>query len=151
MTKFISVDNVLEKFSAPNAEAISTTVLEIFSKEGVPSGKISGLSTDEVAVMVGKHAGVGARLKETNPTLLLIHCICHRLALACNDANSEFKYIATIEDTLTLLWKHFENSAKRLALLLKVQANLHDIEPDVQLTKRGSEKLTKRMKKAYKT
>ena len=38
-----------------------------------------------------------------------------------------------------------------MALLLKVQANLRDIEPDVQLTKRGSKKLNKRMKKACKT
>ena len=67
VTKFISVDNVLEKFSAPNAEAISTTVLEIFSKEGVPFGKISGLSTDGAAVMVGKDAGVGAQKKLTQP------------------------------------------------------------------------------------
>lgn len=37
--------------------------------------------------MTGKKNGVTTKLKELNPVLISVHCICHKLALACTDTN----------------------------------------------------------------
>ncbi|KAH3790825.1 hypothetical protein DPMN_169033 [Dreissena polymorpha] len=50
--------------------------------------KFTGFTSDGASVMMGKRTGVAARLKEINPVLLNVHCICHRLALACTDSSA---------------------------------------------------------------
>ena len=52
--------------------------------------KLSGLSTDGTSVMVDKENGVAANIKREAKMLLNVHCICHRLALACGDAMTTF-------------------------------------------------------------
>ena len=51
-------------------------------------------------------------LREDCKLLLNVHCICHRLALACGDANDQVSYIKTIEKVLLQLWAFFKNSSK---------------------------------------
>ena len=48
--------------------------------------KIVSLATDGASVMVGRHAGVAAMLKQDVPHLVSIHCVAHRLGLAILDA-----------------------------------------------------------------
>ena len=57
-------------------------------------------------------------------TVLSVHCICHRLALACTDSNKDCKFVADTSDILRYLWKFFEDSAKRTATLVKVQTEM---------------------------
>jgi len=59
---------------------------------------------------------VAAKLRETVPTLINIHCICHRLALACNDANDNLTPISQVETVFRQLWSFFENSTARSAV-----------------------------------
>ena len=59
--------------------------------------------------MIGKNNGVAAQLKELNPIIINVHCICHN-----TDTNKEIAYIKRVEDTLRQLWRYFENSPKRL-------------------------------------
>lgn len=47
--------------------------------------------------------------------MLNVHCRCHRLALACGDANDHVSYIKTVDKVLVQLWTFFKNSAKRSA------------------------------------
>ena len=54
---------------------------------------MKGLATDEGAVMVGRKSGLGV--------LLQLHCICHRLTLACTDTNVNLKNISTVETEVT--------------------------------------------------
>ena len=54
--------------------------------------------------MTGKRNGVAARLRADNKALINIHCICHRLALACGDANDNVSYIKQVERVLLQLW-----------------------------------------------
>ena len=54
---------------------------------------LKGLATDGASVMTGKKNGVATKLKELNPVLISVHCICHKLALACTDTNKEIDYI----------------------------------------------------------
>ena len=70
-------------------------------------------------MMVGAKGGLATLLKRQNPSLISVHCVCHRLALACADANSELKCISDMELTLFQLWKLFHYSPKKLACFTK--------------------------------
>ncbi|XP_015761809.1 PREDICTED: uncharacterized protein KIAA1586-like [Acropora digitifera] len=107
-----------------------------------------GLATDGASVMVGSREGVASKLKRDNPCTIAIHCVCHRLALACTDSNEYTKYIQDVSDILRQTWKHFENSPKRMALLMKVLTNVNEVR--VSSTK-GKKVLAKKLKKACKT
>ena len=99
--------------------------------------------------MFGKNNGVAARLRDHNPKLINIHCVCHKLALACSDSDSEIQCIKQIQETLFGLLKYLENSPKRMAIYLKVQKSFHSV--NIQLTAKGRRKLTKRLKEAGKS
>ena len=77
--------------------------------------------------MTGKHNGVGARLQKVCKIMVRSHCISHRLALACSDANDTVKYIQTIEVTLRQLWKWLE-FPKRCSAFVKVCVALQKIK-----------------------
>ena len=53
-----------------------------------------------------------------------IHCICHRLALACIDTVKAVESIGKVALNLSQLWKFFDNSPKCTAASLKVQFNV---------------------------
>lgn len=50
--------------------------------------KTIGLATFRATVMVWERGGVAAKLRKDNPLLINVHCVCHRLALACIDSNA---------------------------------------------------------------
>ena len=92
--------------------------------------------------MTGKNNGVAAKLRSSNNKKLInIHCIAHRLALACGDANNSVSYILTVEKILIQLWSLFKNSAKKAVL----NGN------GITMTKRGKKKLRKRFHKGCRT
>lgn len=45
-----------------------------------------GVGTDGASVMCGKHNSLFTKMKEVNPRLVLVKCVCHSLHLACNEA-----------------------------------------------------------------
>lgn len=147
-TQFLSCQNVLENFQSANAEAIATLLLkEIEELDDLDLGCFTGLTSDGASVMVGKRSGVAARLKQVNPTLINVHCICHRLALACTDSNESLSNIKDVETWLRQLWQFFENSPKRMAAYLKIQTQLKSI----RLEGKGVKRVIKRLKKACRT
>lgn len=77
--------------------------------------------------MVSKNRGVSALLKRENPKMINIHCICHRLALACGDSNNEVKYMLTIERLLVQLYMWLQNSCIKTAAYLKMQLWLQNM------------------------
>jgi hypothetical protein len=93
--------------------------------------------------MIAKN-GVAGKLKNENPQLINIHCICHKLALACVQNNDDVQVIKQTHLYLTKLWKYFEHSAKRTALYLKVQEETKKI----QLTEQAKKMVGKKLKKA---
>lgn len=82
-------------------------------ESNLDASKLSDLATDGCSVMTGKRNGVAAFLRRECKLLLNVHCICHRLALACGDANDHVAYIQTVEKILVQLWSFFKNSAKK--------------------------------------
>ena len=146
-TKFMFIANILEKSDSPDAETICSVLLENLDRLHLPQQGLCGLVTDGASTMVGRKNGVAARLKRIIPTLLSVHCICHRLALACADATDELETIDNVHLWLTQLWKLFDYSSKKSALLLKVQTEMRHIT----LTSGAQSSVAKTLKRAWKT
>lgn len=105
------------------------------------------MSTDGASVMVGKENGVAAKLKREAKLLLNVHCTCHRLALACGDANDQISYIKTVEKVLIQLWSFFHNSGKRTAAYTKAVS----ASAELQISHSAKKRVVKHVKKATRT
>ena len=64
--------------------------------------KMKSCVTDGAGAMIGRHNGMAANIKRDVPDLINIHCVCHRLALACADASKELSYIKKVESMVIL-------------------------------------------------
>lgn len=148
-TAFLSVDNLLEEASSANSETITNTILKTLEDFELDPKKLSSFVSDGASVMTGKNTGVAKRLKESvNKELINIHCICHRLALACTDTLEDVSYIKQVQLWLVQLWKLFENSCKKLAVYLKIQTELKGIKLSTEESRQGA---SRRLKKACQT
>lgn len=98
---------------------------------------------------VGRKNGRAAKLKDVNPHMISVHCICHKLALSCTDAKDDanWKFIKEVKTVVTQLWKLFENSPKQLACYLKVQQELKCL----QLHEKSRKMVARKLKKACDT
>ena len=67
----------------------------ITEKENLQLENLKGFASDGASVKTGKYNGVAAKFKELESCKIMIniHCICHRLALACADTGDALKYI----------------------------------------------------------
>ena len=79
--------------------------------------------------------------------LLNVHCICHRLALACRDANDHISYIKTVEKVLIQLWSFFHNSGKHTAAFTKAVI----ASAELQISHSAKKRVVKRDKKGTRT
>ena len=122
--RFLAVKDLMEDAASPNAKTITDNIKEELAKDDLDVQKFLSLASDGASVMVGKNNGVAALLKRENPRLVNVHCICHRLALACGDSNNEVEYMLTIERLLVQLYKWLENSCVKMAGYLKMQLRL---------------------------
>ena len=109
--------------------------------------KIVSLASDGASVMMCKTGGLAAKLRDKHcPTLLNIHCVCHRLALACTYSVADIAQVGRVETNLRQLWKFFDNSPKRLSVCTKIQEK----QKKVHLSTDGRKKVTKHLQKACK-
>ena len=145
--KFLRVENVLAEAVSADSETLTKLLCKTLEEDGLDIKKLSGMASDGAAVMLGSRNGVGKRMKEKSPNLIVIHCVCHRLALACADSNQELQYLKSVVDWLTQLWKLFEYSNKKLAAFIKTQINLINLK----LLGNVKKKTAKKLKKACKT
>lgn len=145
---FLSIQDVLENSTSANAATIVKLIREELSKDGLDINKLSSLASDGASVMTGSRNGVAAKLRETVPTLINIHCICHRLALACNDANDSLTPISQVETVLRQLWSFFENSAARSAVYVQISSEMKELE---SMSEKSKEKLATKVQKACRT
>lgn len=134
--RFLAVKDLMEDAASPNAKTITDNIKEELVKDDLDVQKFLSLASDGASVMVGKNNGVAALLKRENPRLVNVHCICHRLALACGDSNNEVEYMLTIERLLVQLYKWLENSCVKTAAYLKMQLRLRDMQLPADESKR---------------
>ena len=150
-TVFIDCSDVLEYSpdASPDADAIVACITDRFEKLGIEIGKLRAFVSDGASVMLGEQGGVATKLREEFAgTMINIHCICHRLALACGDTGDEYKFINSFEETLIGLWAFFKNSSKRLKIYIRTALNCKDFN---SMTKKKKKKMEKTVKKACRT
>ena len=127
-TDFLFVENVLKDSDSANVETLFTLLTNKITELNIEINKVSSLVSDGASVMLGSRTGLAARLKEVNCRIISIHCISHKLALACVDTAKDVKYIGNVEDLLRQLWKYLENSPNRIAIYLKVQQEVKSFD-----------------------
>ena len=103
---------------------------------------------DGASVMTGSKGGVATKLKKDfSKTLINIHCICHRLALACANTGDEFKFIRNFEENLIEIWKFFRNSSKHLKIYVKMTLKCKQFDS----SNKRKKNIVKKVKKACRT
>ena len=112
----------------------STIVTEVINKLrtiGLQTVNLVGLGSDGASVMFGRKTGVGVQLLKESPMLVHVHCVAHRLSLACADAAKGFPYLISYKDTLKNLYIHVTGSGVRTFKLESMQDVMD--EPNLKL------------------
>uniref|UniRef100_UPI00358E7E09 zinc finger protein 862-like isoform X1 n=1 Tax=Myxine glutinosa TaxID=7769 RepID=UPI00358E7E09 len=148
---FLSTDNFLLESTSANAETMKTVILQQLKMCGLDIHRASGLASDGASVMLSKRNGLAAKLRAVSDTLLSVHCICHRLALACGDANDEVSYIQKVENILVNLRSFFNNSAKRTTAYAKVVETSHQVDSTATQQTMRKWKESKKLQEAVRT
>ena len=151
-TRFVDVSNVLEGSMdiTTTAETIHDCLINLLISLDLKIQNAKAFTSDGASVMTGHQSGVAARLSEHEncQTMLNVHCICHRLALACSDTGDELSYIQEFEKTFLQLWKLFKNSPKRLKIYIKTALSMRDFNT---LPPKRKKNIVKKVKKACRT
>ncbi|XP_015377532.1 PREDICTED: uncharacterized protein LOC107171790 [Diuraphis noxia] len=85
VTTFLGLEELMEG----NALAIVNAIKSCLKKYSLNIKNMIGLGTDNASVMIGVNNGVHKLLKDENPYIVLIKCVCHSLKLATSHAVSE--------------------------------------------------------------
>ena len=67
-------------------EGIYDAIVHYLVSNGVDLSRLVALGSDGTSTMTGRENGTAAFLKRMNTFLISIHCVAHRLALACSQS-----------------------------------------------------------------
>lgn len=113
-------------------KCLLTTLAEFGFDEDYLSKNLIAFTSDGTSVMLGIHSGVGQRLKEKIPALLLWHCLNHRLELAISDAVLSIDGFYPIQTFFDKIYSVYSYSSKLQRELSEISRDL-----DLQLKKVG--------------
>ena len=102
-----------------SAQGIFDTIIRVLEENNIPIQNLIAFTADNCSVMMGKHKGVQAKLKEKVPKLLVNGCICHNLNLLAMEAAS--KLPNDIDKLIRAINHHFCNSPSRKTDFAKFQ------------------------------
>ncbi|XP_034062216.1 zinc finger MYM-type protein 1-like [Gymnodraco acuticeps] len=121
--RYVTDDGIKERFfkyedvtEDKRAEAIATRLLEFLRESGCID-KVVAQCYDGAAVMASGLNGVQAKVKETIPQALFIHCYAHILNLVLSNGASKIRECKVFFSHLSGLATFFSRSAKRTKLL----------------------------------
>ena len=87
--------------------------------------RIGWWASDGAAAMLGSVGGISTQLKTLVSYLLIMHCVCHRSALAAKDSIKNVPYLKKVFfSVLEAIGKHYWASGSRTAALFGEQAAL---------------------------
>ena len=150
-TAFLDCADLLEHSidASPNADAIVTCLTKKMQELAMERGNLKAFVSDGVSVMTGAEGGVAAKFwQDFASTMINIHCICHRLALACVDTGDDYKFINSFEENRIKLWKFFKNSSKRLKIYVRIALKCKEFDT---MSNKRQKNIVKRVKKACRT
>ena len=93
------------------AEHIEDAIRAYVADKGLALSTLMGFGSDGAAVMTGRLSGVATRLRRSNPYIVAIHCVAHRLALACSQAGEKISYVQKFNKAPTTLYWFFQASS----------------------------------------
>lgn len=115
------------KLESAKADGIVKTIVNKLQIIGLDCVKMVGFGSDGASVMMGKQAGVGKQLKDYNsPYMVHLHCLAHKLALACHDAIGEIDYLKTFTSRFGAIYSFYSVSTVRSDNLALIQQTLND-------------------------
>ena len=116
------------------AHTIVNTVVQEFQRVDLDLANCTSLATDGAAVMMGKHTGVGKQMvSKYSPFCTQIHCMAHRINLACTDAIKKNEYMLKFRDKFNSLYYFVNASSLRTLALKKIQKLLEEPEISVKM------------------
>lgn len=113
------------------ADTIYREILSALETLGLDITNCAGLGSDGASVMFGRKGGVGVMLAKDAPYLTHVHCVAHRLSLACSDAAKDVSFLKSYKDTLKNLYIHVSGSGIRVNKLESMQKVME--EPQLRL------------------
>ena len=121
-TSFVDIQDIADG----TAHTIVQAIHSFIAKRSLDIDKLRGFATDGASVMVGCRNGVATQLKQCCPSLISIHCVNHRLALAASHAADHIPYLQRFKTHLRNLFSFYQNSPVRMSGLHAIQALLDD-------------------------
>ena len=98
-----------------SSEGIFVGLKETLERFKVPFVNLISFTSDTCNVMKGRRNGVIAKLKELQPCIIDVNCICHLLNLCVKSAIKTLPL--KVEDLMVDIFYHFKHSVKRVAAL----------------------------------
>jgi hypothetical protein len=95
-------------------------------REGKWSRALVGGSVDGASVMIGKHRGVAARMKEGSPWSVFLHATAHVTQLFVGDAFKAVPYVKEWRDTVQKVYIFYSQSGKK-------NFSLHEIAKELEI------------------
>ena len=114
----------LKELRDGTAPAVTESLKETVSQYGLTTERVAAMGSDGAAVMVGRENGVVARLAKEQPSLVNIHCVAHRLALAVSEAADTVAPVKRFKGFVGSLFTYFHRSSKRTGQL---QASFEEV------------------------
>ncbi|KAJ4946593.1 hypothetical protein JOQ06_024257 [Pogonophryne albipinna] len=96
------------------AERLFTSLTKVLSERNIDWNNLVAFNSDNASVMKGRHNSVASRIKELQPGVVDIGCICHLVQLATGCIIKALHQ--PIEEVLQAIYSHFDISAKRCEL-----------------------------------
>ena len=76
------IQDVLSESESTNSEAVLKLIEASLQKNDLSWDKFAAFTSDGAAVMTAKVNGPCTKPRGINPSIICIHCICHKLALS---------------------------------------------------------------------
>ena len=81
---------------------------------------LAGFGSDGANVMIGRHAGVRAKLKESAPSLISVHCAAHKLALAASETVTQVTAVNRFKGLINGMFHYLHQSPARTSRFVEV-------------------------------
>ena len=109
------------------AQALFDALSGVLESHNIPWCNVIGYASDTANVMVGARNSVLSRIRQKQPNVFSLGCLCHLAALC---AASGLKNLpVSVDDLLIDIYYHFKHSAKRTHEYSEILAEFDDIEP----------------------
>ena len=105
------------------AEGLYKCVKDLFHENDIPISNIIGFASDNCSTMLGTNKEVQALLKKDVPSVFVMGCVCHSLALCCSEACKHLPSWA--ESFIKDVCCYFARSSKRQHDFQMIQDVVH--------------------------